>query len=786
MTRTLLAALAALTLLSSAAFDDAKDLKSKDPEVRLELVTRLAAEGGEEAEKLLIKALKDDDWEVAQIAADGLARHGGEDSVDALVKLAWDGPVGPLRAAAARSAAALDADEALKGLAKKMSGDRAGAVCDAYAIVLGEQIAADPEVLPKAPKSLTKTLKAKDTLARAAAAHALVLATRGTGEDGRSDLLTELFESEYAAVVAAALDAAAADPRPGQAGPLAELLRRPQLVDVIERRALAALARSLGADEAAGVAGLLASGQVGDLDADQVQVDMRVAERGARLVELLASGEAPVLKAADVARTLEPALVKARPGPRAAAARALRYGERDSSIGKLQQLAEGDDSARVRRAAVASLLFLADATDDGQRAWLEARLASEPDSSIREDLAVALGLEGLESSVAALVRALDDSDPNVAVVAAVSLGRTRSDGALAPLVALTGSGDWRLRGAAVMGLCHLMKKQGIPPIIAALADPEPLVAKTAHSFLRSINRGAPLQPELEVWQAWWTDNEKRIKLETPKEAKQRREEFGYASSPTEIYAGLDVMVFESRGDHMETVLDFLGLSYRRTSGNKVAESALDGSGVFVSNCTGEMGGVDVERLQWFVRVGGYLFGSCWAVTETVQRVSPGAVRQLTTKAEVLDQVSAVACDPDSPYLKDVFAPGVVPIYHLVGAHLIEVLEPERVEVLIDSPECAERWGGGNLAAWFRMGHGRILDSVNHFDAQGLAEAQGLKSEEDRMAYAVDHMGATYKRLRETRDEKWWSGSVKAAREIRDLSAFALITNFVKARRLESY
>ena len=113
-----------------------------------------------------------------------------------------------------------------------------------------------------------------------------------------------------------------------------------------------------------------------------------------------------------------------------------------------------------------------------------------------------------------------------------------------------------------------------------------------------------------------------------------------------------------------------------------------------------------------------------------------------------------------------------------------MVEPERVEVLIDSPECAEKWGGGGeLAAWFRQGHGTILDSVNHFDVQGLELAMGLKEPEQRMAYAVDHMGLDYERLRATKDADWWDSSVKAAREVRDLSVFELVTNFVRLRRI---
>ena len=791
--------------LAFPSVDDADDLKDKDPLVRLATVQRLAEAGGEDASKLLPRALDDEDWEVALVAAEALGRHGDEGDVKALAALAWEGPVAPLRAAAARSAARLDPTKALAEVAKKLTGARLGPAARAWAAILTEATAADPGFTPKVPKALTKGLKSKDLLARAAAAHALVLGTRD--DDDRAELLVELFELEHTALHCAALDAAALDPRASQVAPLEDLLRRPDLPDVTTRRALGALAASLtrpGAPPAREVVTRLTMGVTVDprgLDGDgQLPAHPRVGPRGSRLAEAcLANGS---LAPDELLPDQEPAFAK-QPAARAAAARALGVGPRAAVHPRLAALVVDDASARVRRAALAALLAVAPVAtrteadeetgqlpplevDAGQLDLVAAVLADDADPVVREDAAVALGLEGLDDAAPALVAALADPAWGVAACAAVSLGRTRAEAALAPLVTLTGHDDWRLRGAAAMGLAHLMRKPGVPALIDLLEDTEPLVVRTAHAVLRSINRGAPLPPEAETWRDWWAEAEKRTRLETPAEARARRAKLGYAASPTEIYAGLDVVVFQSRGDHMETVLDHLGILHRRTSSGGVPGLGLDGGGVFVSNCTGEMQAGDVERLAWFVRVGGYLFGSCWAVSETVQKVAPGHLRQLPTRGEVLDQVTAAPCAPDSPYLDGVFAPGVVPIYHLVGAHLIEVLTPERVEVLIDSPECAERWGDGNLAAWFRMGHGRILDSVNHFDAQGLAQAEGLKKPEDRQAYAVDHMGLSLTRLRATRDEGWWKSGPAASEEVRDLSAFGLITNFVRARRLEGY
>jgi hypothetical protein len=324
----------------------------------------------------------------------------------------------------------------------------------------------------------------------------------------------------------------------------------------------------------------------------------------------------------------------------------------------------------------------------------------------------------------------------------------------------------------------------VDALIETLDDQEPLVVRTAHSYLLSIALGDQLPAEVAPWREWWRENGKKVRLYDPKEREERRQKYGYAAPPREIYEGLDVLVLESRGDHIEAVLEQLGIEHRLTASNRLKADGLDAAGVFVSNCTGEMEPADLERLGWFVKVGGYLCGSCWALSETIARVAPGLVRKLETRDEIVDLVVATACEPSSQYLEGVFAEHVEPLYRLEGAHLIEVLQPERVEMLIDSVECSEKWGGGNLACWFRWGHGTVLDSANHFDLQGLVDAVGLKKREERMAYAVDHMGASLEEIRSTYKEKFWDSNQKASERIRDYSVFRLVTNFVRLRRIE--
>jgi len=149
----------------------------------------------------------------------------------------------------------------------------------------------------------------------------------------------------------------------------------------------------------------------------------------------------------------------------------------------------------------------------------------------------------------------------------------------------------------------------------------------------------------------------------------------------------------------------------------------------------------------------------------------------------MDTVMASPCQHQGSFLLGVFPDGVQPIYSLIGAHLIDVMDAERCEVLVDSAQCADRWGEGNLAVWFPAGHGVILDSVNHFEEQGLGNAPWLKKPEQRQAFAMDHMGMSYEEWRASHKEKYWGKGGQAAREVLDLSVFRLISNFVRKKRI---
>ncbi len=765
----------ALTLSVSipAAQEGLRDLKSKDPAVREAAVVALAEEGGDGAEKHLLRALKDADWLVRLRAVEGLARHGSSSSFKPLLKAATEGPFRALRVAAVRALARVAPEKTLD----ELSGDLRGRKAAVAVTSLADFAVRGPRPEGKGLRQLERLLASEELAMRSEAARAWVSCAapdvRGAALDrhfDHGDLVQQAVGLEMAARVAQAAPVA------GDLSAARDVLLRPELHPVLERRAIAFAVAAVAAID----------GEADRASAfDRMILEPLLPEEGVRTrAARVLEGTASILPSKNTLEWAERLCSHDDEDLRAAAAKALRAigdrGARDLALARL----ESEPSARVRLQHVLTASLHGAFGTPGGEAALAARLADDPDPLVREAAAVALGREGpAAASVEALVGATRDPRWEVAVGAAVALGKTRADAALACLEELTRHTDWRLRGAAAVGLYHAARAEAIEPLLALLDDASPTVISTAHRAL--LGHAGPQAADLKPsdWRGWWEEHLQRVRFRSPEELRARREKYGYSVPDHEIYRGLDVVVVPGAGDHIEAVLDRLGIQYRTVLGGRLDEAGLHPFAILVTGCTGELEARDVEVVQWFVHSGGALFASCWALTYTVERGFEGLVTKYPSPAEVLDRVQATPVVPDSPYLTGIFDGGVVPIYELQGAHLIQVLDPERVEVLVDSPWAALRHGSGDLTAWFRAGHGVVLDSVNHFDLQGLMLATHLDGAEELMGYAVDHMGLSLERLREVRKERWWKSRSKAAAEVDDLSAFRILTNFVREKRI---
>lgn len=763
--------LTTLLLALPAQGEVAKDLRSREVAVRLSAIETLSQADADDAaaSKLLVGALKDDDWEVVEAAIHGLGRVGGKGADKRLLSLALDAPLTRHRRAAAQALADAYGLSGWELLEKKISGKSARLAAEAAAAfgAFAGQVELD---------KLEKLARSDEADERRAAhvAWAVLAADRAA-------LLRSWWPQADAWTRADTLDALQGSADASLQSFLLEILAETGLQDVIERRA-----RWLAID--------LAKAGAWSSDFDDALRNGAAIPGQARRFRLLADLVRAGQRTPEAAMAIwQDGVQEAGPAARAAAAHALVTICADASeelvdqaVALLIDWSASADERPVRGTAVRSLAKLRSAQDEEVASALIQVLSNDSSPRNREDAAVALAVKEQPAAVEALIAALDDEEWTVAVTSAVSLGMTRDARAVETLIALTKHADWKMRGAAVIGLHRTYEKPAVAPIIELLEDSDPSVRRTAHETLIRISKRV-YPAEREPWLAWWEQVQRAIQLFDPEEVEARREKYGYGGPADRdtgmLFDGFDVIVLQSRGDHIEHVLDKLEIEHRLTASSKVPESQIHPHAACVVNCTGEIMPADAERLAWFVRTGGYLLGSCWSLSMTIQRVYPGVLRKLPTRGEVLDDVLAAPCAPDSPYLRGVFPEGVEPRYALEGAHLIQVIDQERVEVLVDSPECAATWGEGNLAAWFPAGHGLILDSVNHFEEQGLMRATYLKKREERQAYAVDHMGLRYEELREIEGEKFWNKNSQAAQHVLDLSVFRIVSNFVREKRI---
>ncbi|MCE9636234.1 MAG: HEAT repeat domain-containing protein [Planctomycetes bacterium] len=782
MRRAVLLLVASLLLFATgpaSAGDPALDLKSDDVQVRVAAVESLRTGDAPDAEALLLIATKDRDWEVVEKAVVALGDKGGAACVKPLVQIALEAPAHRIRKAAARALARnVQHDVAVDALLSRTGGELAHDAFEALA-----EMARTFEMDPF-EKGLEKGLDAKPETGVRGAAAGLV---SGLKSEAMAARLPKLLSDKDAEVGCAAADAARVRGSALLAPPLIAYLSGEKTSAVVERRVRRALVTIARVAKDTVIADAVAKTLKADPPSSP-PLTTSAAARLARFVGDLIEGPEPVVAAARSVEILGPALDHADPKVRAAAVHSLGRMRSDETAAKSRTLARQDSDARVRLIAQRSAVKTGDPSKQPTLGMLLDALEYDADPLVREEAAVALGRPGLTDASLALAKAADramaDKDGSewaAGTCALVSLGKTGDPGAIPTLLkVLDKAKDWRLRGAALVGLGHVRQKAAIPVLIDALANKDPNLRAVAFEFLRRFTSESIVARQ-DLWKAWWKKAEPSFGFRDFAEEAEKAKKYGYSPTFEGVYEGLDVIVLQSRGDHIEQLLERLAITHRITHSGAVPDAGLHPFGIFVANCTGEITPKDVEPLQWFVRVGGYMFASCWALHHTVEKVYPGVVRRWPLKGQVIDTVEAHACRDASPFLEGVFTNGGTPMYVLEGAYLIEVLDQERSEVLIDSPWTEAKYGAGDLAAWFSAGHGVILDSVNHFDLQGFDRAEGLKTAADRKAYALDHLGMTYDEIRKISDATWDNGT-KAGKEAKDLSAFRFITNFVREKR----
>lgn len=202
----------------------------------------------------------------------------------------------------------------------------------------------------------------------------------------------------------------------------------------------------------------------------------------------------------------------------------------------------------------------------------------------------------------------------------------------------------------------------------------------------------------------------------------------------------DLIVVQGQYDHIEAVLESAGMPFTLTSADRLELAKLRPDQIVFVNCPGLISSKSARKLEQFVRAGGFLFTTDWALKHVLERGFPGFVEY--NRRPTGDEVVRIEIlDQQDSFLQSVLDTQDDPQWWLEGSSFpIHILKPEQVNVLIRSKEIEERYGEAPVFISFEHGEGVVYHMISHFYLQRSetrTQRHATKSTEYVLAKGID-------------------------------------------------
>ena len=207
-------------------------------------------------------------------------------------------------------------------------------------------------------------------------------------------------------------------------------------------------------------------------------------------------------------------------------------------------------------------------------------------------------------------------------------------------------------------------------------------------------------------------------------------------------------------DKIGRVLESLRLPYKRKNPYEVrdlTEADFETFKVIFWNCGDPLPQDDMtavaKRLETFVRHGGYLFTTDWAIQHVLMRAFPGYVtstgRGMSLPETIVD-IEPARGSSDHPLLDGVFLPDVRGRWWLEELAFDVGIGPRgrgHVEPLISSKMLHDTLGvSPYVAVTFKYGRGRVLHAMGHYFQEAGNVAGAVASQRLALNFVLERMG----------------------------------------------
>jgi hypothetical protein len=199
----------------------------------------------------------------------------------------------------------------------------------------------------------------------------------------------------------------------------------------------------------------------------------------------------------------------------------------------------------------------------------------------------------------------------------------------------------------------------------------------------------------------------------------------------------EVAVVSGVYDHIERVLEATAVPFTRVDPSAMGALDWERLQVLLVSCPGVMHAAARERIAPWVRRGGYLLTTDWALKNVIEPLFPGTVRH--NGVQTTDAVVRIASGDheDDPLITGFLEPGREPLWWLESAsYPIEVLDAARVRVLLRSGEVGRSWGADPVVVTFDEGQGTVVHMLSHLYLQ-RSDVRSARDAQPASAYLTD-------------------------------------------------
>ena len=181
----------------------------------------------------------------------------------------------------------------------------------------------------------------------------------------------------------------------------------------------------------------------------------------------------------------------------------------------------------------------------------------------------------------------------------------------------------------------------------------------------------------------------------------------------------DIIVIRGTYDHIHLVLKSLSIPFMEIDEQELKNFKLNPKQTVFVNCANSNDPETGRILSTFVNEGGQLITTDWALKHVLEVAFQGYVRY-NEKPTADEVVRIEIVDRDNPIMKGFLdeEKDAEPVWWLEGSsYPIEIIDKEKVNVLVRSKEIGEKYGTDPVIVHFKYGKGNVYHMISHFYLQ---------------------------------------------------------------------